>query len=72
MTLKFLYRQMFAMFFFLSFSIIMILDVARGRNVLDELALILAISFAYGILGVAVNALLNLIFSDTKTMNNNI
>ena len=59
----FAYRQIFAFFFLLSFSIISILDFFRGRETLEYITTVLLISFGYGVLGLIVNFLLRLILT---------
>ncbi len=63
LSIRFMYRQMFAFFFMLCFAIIVVSSSFRGRNVFDEISTVLLVSFGFGILGLIVNLLLNMIFS---------
>lgn len=68
MSLKLLYRQVFAAFFLLTISFTLILDVYRGRNVIEDFSTNLIIGFCYGIFGIIVNFLLNMIFKEDKKL----
>jgi hypothetical protein len=67
MIIRFYYRQIFSFFFLLSFSIIIIFNGLRGRAVFEDTTTsvtYLLICFGYGVLGLIVNFLLKLIFTN--------
>jgi hypothetical protein len=61
--IQFLYRQIFALFFLFSFSIIVALSLLRGRNIMQEISTVFLVCFVYGIIGLVINFLLKLIFT---------
>ena len=70
MRIRFLYRQLFGLFFSLSFAIIIILDSVSGRGVLYDFkssSTTLLICFGFGIFGLIINFLVNMIFAVERT-----
>lgn len=73
MIIKFYYRQMFGFFFLMSFSIVVILNSVQGRNVFEDFSTTkttLLICFGYGLFGLVINFLVNLIFTKNQNIQN--